>query len=64
MLERINDTMVDETFAPYQNIRIWHTEVLDDPFDDPAGLAELIPPKSPEVIRDEAPQALTYDPFR
>jgi len=39
--------------APYQNIRIWHTEILDDPFDDPEGLAELIPPKSPEVIKDE-----------
>lgn len=29
--------------------RIKHTTVLDDPFDDPAGLADLIPDKSPEL---------------
>lgn len=29
--------------------RIKHTIILDDPFDDPAGLADLIPEKSPEL---------------
>ena len=29
--------------------RIKHTTILDDPFDDPAGLADLIPDKSPEL---------------
>ncbi|CAJ1352433.1 unnamed protein product, partial [Effrenium voratum] len=53
VLDKINDSMVDEKFAPFQNIRIWHTEILEDPFDDPEGLAELIPPKSPEVVQDE-----------
>lgn len=53
VLDKINNSMVDEKNSPYQNIRIWHTEILDDPFDDPEGLAELIPPKSPEVIKDE-----------
>lgn len=53
VLDKINDCMVDEKHAPYQNIRIWHTEILDDPFDDPEGLAELIPAKSPEVVQDE-----------
>lgn len=53
VLDKINDCMVDEKHAPYQNIRIWHTEILEDPFDDPDGLAELIPPKSPEVVQDE-----------
>jgi len=53
VLDKINSTMVDETFAPYQNIRIWHTEVLEDPLPDPDGLDALIPPKSPEVIKDE-----------
>eukprot|EP00933_Yihiella_yeosuensis_P080202 TRINITY_DN9360_c3_g1_i2.p1 TRINITY_DN9360_c3_g1~~TRINITY_DN9360_c3_g1_i2.p1 ORF type:complete len:444 (-),score=88.55 TRINITY_DN9360_c3_g1_i2:77-1408(-) len=53
VLDKINNTMVDEKSAPYQNIRIWHTEVLEDPFPDPEGLEALIPPKSPEVIKDE-----------
>lgn len=52
-LEKMNVTMVDEKNAPYQNIRIWHTEILDDPFPDPEGLEPLIPPKSPEIIKDE-----------
>mmetsp|Transcript_48957 Transcript_48957/g.151159 ORF Transcript_48957/g.151159 Transcript_48957/m.151159 type:complete len:449 (-) Transcript_48957:74-1420(-) len=54
VLEKIDSVMVDEKDAPYQNIRIWHTEILDDPFPDPDGLEPLIPPKSPEVVRDEA----------
>eukprot|EP00421_Protoceratium_reticulatum_P017598 CAMPEP_0168388020 /NCGR_PEP_ID=MMETSP0228-20121227/16240_1 /TAXON_ID=133427 /ORGANISM="Protoceratium reticulatum, Strain CCCM 535 (=CCMP 1889)" /LENGTH=344 /DNA_ID=CAMNT_0008401263 /DNA_START=75 /DNA_END=1106 /DNA_ORIENTATION=- len=52
-LDKINATMVDELEAPFQNIRIWHTEILDDPMPDPDGLAPVIPPKSPDVIRDE-----------
>lgn len=53
VLDKMNSTMVDETEAPYQNIRIWHTEVLEDPLPDPDGLEALIPPKSPEPIQDE-----------
>ncbi|KAG0606259.1 hypothetical protein M758_9G126200 [Ceratodon purpureus] len=48
-LTRINETFVDENFRPYKNIRIKHAIIIDDPFDDPAGLAELIPDKSPEL---------------
>lgn len=29
--------------------RIKHSIILEDPFDDPAGLADLIPDKSPEL---------------
>jgi len=53
VIDKINATMVDEDNAPYQNIRIWHTEILEDPLPDPEGLEALIPPKSPEVIKDE-----------
>lgn len=53
VLAKINAALVDEKDAPYQNIRIWHTEILDDPVPDPDGLQALIPPKSPEPIRDE-----------
>lgn len=53
VLDKMNNTMVDEKSAPFQNIRIWHTEILEDPYADPEGLEGLIPPKSPEVIKDE-----------
>lgn len=47
-LTRINEAYVDEKNKPYKNIRIKHTYVLDDPFDDPPQLNELIPDASPE----------------
>ncbi|XP_048430244.1 peptidyl-prolyl cis-trans isomerase CYP59-like [Pyrus x bretschneideri] len=47
-LTRINEAYVDENNRPYKNIRIKHTYILDDPFDDPSQLAELIPDASPE----------------
>lgn len=47
-LSRINEAYVDEKGRPYKNIRIKHTYVLEDPFDDPPQLAELVPDASPE----------------
>lgn len=47
-LMRINEAYVDEKDKPYKNIRIKHTYILDDPFDDPPQLTELIPDASPE----------------
>ncbi|GMP55159.1 hypothetical protein CsSME_00020063 [Camellia sinensis var. sinensis] len=47
-LQRINEAYVDDTSRPYKNIRIKHTYILDDPFDDPSQLSELIPDASPE----------------
>ncbi|CAN6455491.1 unnamed protein product [Victoria cruziana] len=47
-LTRINEAYVDENNRPFKNIRIKHTYILDDPFDDPPLLAELIPEASPE----------------
>ncbi|KAF8458088.1 peptidyl-prolyl cis-trans isomerase-like 4 [Terfezia claveryi] len=44
-LEKINDAFCDETGRPLKDIRLRHTIVLDDPFDDPPGLVE--PPESP-----------------
>ncbi|KAF5175827.1 Peptidyl-prolyl cis-trans isomerase cyp59 [Thalictrum thalictroides] len=46
-LERINEAYVDNNHRPYKNIRIKHIYILDDPFDDPPQLAELIPDSSP-----------------
>ncbi|KAK1387897.1 Peptidyl-prolyl cis-trans isomerase [Heracleum sosnowskyi] len=47
-LSRINEAYVDEKGRPYKNIRIKHTYILEDPFDDPPQLAELVPDASPE----------------
>ncbi|KAH9288095.1 hypothetical protein KI387_032212 [Taxus chinensis] len=47
-LMRINEAFVDEQGRPYKNIRIKHTYVVDDPFDDPPQLTDLIPVNSPE----------------
>ncbi|TVY83741.1 Peptidyl-prolyl cis-trans isomerase-like [Lachnellula suecica] len=44
-LEKINEAFCDEKGRPLVDIRIKHTVVLDDPYDDPAGLVE--PPESP-----------------
>ncbi|KAF8854146.1 putative peptidyl-prolyl cis-trans isomerase-like 4 [Acephala macrosclerotiorum] len=44
-LEKINEAFCDDKHKPMVDIRIKHTVILDDPYDDPAGLVE--PPKSP-----------------
>ena len=44
-LEKINDAFIDEKGRPLQDIRIRHTVILDDPYDDPPGLIE--PAESP-----------------
>jgi peptidyl-prolyl cis-trans isomerase-like 4 len=49
VLDQINQLFVDENGRPYQDVRIRHTYILDDPFPDPNLLT--IPPKSPERDR-------------
>ena len=44
-LEKINDSFIDDQGRPLKDIRIRHTVVLDDPYEDPRGLIE--PPESP-----------------
>lgn len=44
-LEKINTTFIDQSGRPLQDIRILHTVVLDDPYDNLLGLIE--PPGSP-----------------
>ncbi|XP_048064121.1 LOW QUALITY PROTEIN: peptidyl-prolyl cis-trans isomerase-like 4 [Megalobrama amblycephala] len=51
VLSKINETFVDNNFIPYQDIRINHTVILDDPFDDPAGLP--VPDRSPEPTKEQ-----------
>nr|XP_043627936.1 peptidyl-prolyl cis-trans isomerase CYP59 [Erigeron canadensis] len=47
-LSRINEAYVDGKNRPYKNIRIKHTYILEDPFEDPPQLSEHIPDASPE----------------
>jgi peptidyl-prolyl cis-trans isomerase-like 4 len=47
VLDKINEAFTDDENNPWQVIRIKHTIVLDDPFDDPPGLAALVPSESP-----------------
>ena len=49
VLAKINELYCDGDGRPFQDVRIKHTYVLDDPFPDPAGLIE--PPASP-VLQD------------
>lgn len=44
-LEKINTVFIDTTGRPLKDIRIRHTTILDDPFEDPPGL--VVPPQSP-----------------
>ncbi|KAF3924324.1 Phosphatase [Orbilia brochopaga] len=46
-LEAINGAFCDDKGWPLKDIRIRHTFILDDPFDDPDGLEALVPPESP-----------------
>lgn len=45
VLMKINDAYIDDDGRPYQDIRIKHTYILFDPFDDPLGLE--VPDRSP-----------------
>jgi peptidyl-prolyl cis-trans isomerase-like 4 len=56
VLDKINALFVDNDYRPFQDVRIKHTYVLDDPFPDPKGLEELIPPSSPTRERPEQEQ--------
>ncbi|XP_018805056.1 PREDICTED: peptidyl-prolyl cis-trans isomerase-like 4 isoform X2 [Bactrocera latifrons] len=44
-LRKINEAIVDDNFRPYQDIRITHTVILEDPFPDPSNF--LLPSRSP-----------------
>lgn len=52
VIEKINSVLTDNKSQPYQSIRIRHTVILDDPFEDNIHIKRLIPNKSPELIKD------------
>lgn len=51
VLDKLNDAICDDEHRPYQDIRINHTVILDDPYDDPSGL--VIPDESPEPTKEQ-----------
>lgn len=51
VLRQLNEAIVDEKFRPYQDIRITHTVVLEDPFPDPRGFREPSRSPSPSAER-------------
>ncbi|KAF4681802.1 hypothetical protein FOZ60_011538 [Perkinsus olseni] len=53
VLRKINEVFVDEENHPYSPIRIKHTAVLDDPFQDPADWPAEEPPSPDEVIDEK-----------
>ncbi|KAK9821133.1 hypothetical protein WJX81_005434 [Elliptochloris bilobata] len=53
VLAAIDAAFVDAAGRPLQNVRIRHTIVLDDPFDDPPQLAEHIPDASPAPVYEQ-----------
>ncbi|EDV44010.1 uncharacterized protein Dana_GF18772 [Drosophila ananassae] len=54
VLRKLNDAIVDDTFRPYQDIRITHTVVLEDPFPNPRGLQapSRSPSPNPERLKN------------
>ena len=58
-LEKINEAFTDTTGRPLKDIRIKHTVILDDPYDDPPGLVE--PDKSPPPSKAQLATVLIAD---
>ncbi|KAK6430364.1 Peptidyl-prolyl cis-trans isomerase-like 4 [Oleoguttula sp. CCFEE 5521] len=59
-LEKINTAFIDGKGRPLQDIRILHTVVLDDPFDDLAGMLEA-PSSPPPSAEQQATVRIAYD---
>lgn len=51
VLDKINEAYCDEQGRPFRDIRIRHTIILDDPFDDPDGLQ--VPDESPLPTKEQ-----------
>ncbi|XP_050077187.1 peptidyl-prolyl cis-trans isomerase sig-7 [Anopheles maculipalpis] len=51
VLRKLNEVICDERHRPYKDVRITHTVVLDDPFEDPRGFREPSRSPSPSAER-------------
>lgn len=51
VLRKLNDIICDETHRPYRDVRITHTVILEDPFNDPPGFRPPSRSPSPNLER-------------
>uniref|UniRef100_A0A1B6EEJ4 peptidylprolyl isomerase n=2 Tax=Clastoptera arizonana TaxID=38151 RepID=A0A1B6EEJ4_9HEMI len=51
VLLKLNSAICDNQHRPYVDIRITHTVILQDPFEDPSGL--IVPDMSPEPVHSK-----------
>ncbi len=58
-LEKINDAFTDSRGRPLKDIRIRHTVILDDPYDDPPGL--VVPEQSPSPSKAQLATVMIAD---
>lgn len=66
VIDEINSSLCDEKGRPYRDVRIKHTVILEDPYDDPEGLqvpdASPLPTKEQlETVRIGADEELQED---
>lgn len=59
VLDKLNEAFCDKEGRPYQDIRILHTIVVDDPFEDPPGL--VVPERSPSPPAPSASDRIGFD---
>ena len=59
VLNKLNEAFCDKEGKPYQDIRILHTIVVDDPFEDPPGL--VVPERSPSPPAPSATDRIGFD---
>lgn len=59
VLEKINDAFTDAQGRPLKDIRLRHTVILDDPFDDPPGL--VVPDQSPAPSKAQLATVMIAD---
>ncbi|KAJ3089370.1 Peptidyl-prolyl cis-trans isomerase cyp6 [Quaeritorhiza haematococci] len=50
VLQKLNEALCDDKGRPFRDIRIKHTVILDDPFEDPEGL--IVPSRSPSPTEE------------
>ncbi|KAL4711533.1 hypothetical protein ACJJTC_000549 [Scirpophaga incertulas] len=51
VLRKLNEVICDETHRPYQDVRITHTVILEDPFNNPSGFRAPSRSPSPSAER-------------
>lgn len=59
IVRKFNEAICDGDNRPYQDIRISHTVILEDPYEDPKEL--VVPDRSPERTKEALEVRFLYD---